>query len=114
MIIEKVVYNINTGAPFLVIKNDDGESVYPDFEYTDVPIPEGLYQPFYFDVGQNKWIGTSKEEFEKQHEPEEVAPNKDMLVAELMAQIAAQDSEIKNLQKVTAELTVSLASKEEI
>ncbi|WP_432368661.1 hypothetical protein [Staphylococcus chromogenes] len=114
MIIEKVVYNINTGAPFLVMKNDDGESVYPDFEYTDVPIPEGLYQPFYFDVGQNKWIGTSKEEFEKQHEPEEVVPNKDMLVAELMAQIAAQDSEIKNLQKVTAELTVSLASKEEI
>ncbi|MCO4330985.1 hypothetical protein MTQ91_03240 [Staphylococcus hyicus] len=114
MNIEKVVYNVDNGQPFLVFTDKDGESVYPEFEYTEVPVPDGLYQPFYFDQHQNKWIGTSKEEFEKQHEPEEVAPNKDMLVAELMAQIAAQDLEIKNLQKVTAELSVSLATKEEV
>ncbi|PTF70271.1 hypothetical protein [Staphylococcus chromogenes] len=114
MNIEKVVYNVDNGQPFLVLTDKEGESVYPEFEHTEVPVPDGLYQPFYFDQHQNKWIGTSKEEFEKQHEPEEVAPNKDMLVAELMAQIAAQDLEIKNLQKVTAELALSLAAKEEV
>lgn len=114
MNIEKVVYNVDNGQPFLVFTDKDGESVYPEFEYTDVPVPDGLYQPFYFDVDQNKWIGTSKEEFEKEHQTEEELPNREVLVAELMAQIASQDLEIKNLQKVTAELSLSLATKEEV
>ncbi|NJH86110.1 hypothetical protein GLV96_06015 [Staphylococcus agnetis] len=114
MKIEKVVYNAHNGQPFLVVKNEEGENVYPEFEYTDVPVPDGLYQPFYFDVSQNKWIGTSKEEFDKQHPKEEESPNREVLVAELMAQIASQDSEIKNLTKITAELALSLATKEEV
>ncbi|MCO4356996.1 hypothetical protein [Staphylococcus agnetis] len=114
MEIEKVVYNVSNGQPFLVVKNEDGESVYPEFEYTDVPVPDGLYQPFYFDVSKNKWIGTSKEEFDKQHQTEEETPNREVLVAELMAQIASQDLEIKNLTKITAELALSLATKEEV
>lgn len=47
MIIEKVVYNIDNGQPFLVSLNKEGESIYPDFEYTETPIPEGIYQPIF-------------------------------------------------------------------
>ncbi len=57
----KIVY-LYDGTPFIVELNEEGEYVYPKDEYTDVPPPEGIYQPFYYDG--NKWIGASKEEWE--------------------------------------------------
>lgn len=57
----KIVYLLD-GTPFVVEVNEEGEYVYPNDEWTEVPPPEGIYQPFYYDG--NEWIGTSKENWE--------------------------------------------------
>lgn len=91
--------------------NSEGESVYPDFEYTEIPVPDGLYQPFYFDVSQNKWVGTSKEDFEKQHQPgEEVVDIKDQMIMELTTQLAETKSKVESMETAFVDLTEQVAS----
>ncbi|AAX91290.1 tail fiber protein [Staphylococcus phage 37] len=110
MIIEKVVYNIDNGQPFLVSLNEEGESIYPDFEYTETPIPEGIYQPIYFDVENNKWIGSTREEYESSlEETHQSGVDKDKIISDLTIQLAAQQDDITNLKELTASLSLALA-----
>lgn len=109
MEVVKIVYNIDNGAPFPVVKNAEGESVYPEFEYTTEPVPEGLYQPVYFDVDQQKWVGSTKEEFEKTIKRPIDKSEKDLLLSQLTIQVATQKSEVVTLQKTVGELALQLA-----
>lgn len=109
MEIVKIVYNVDNGTPFPVVKNEEGESVYPEFEYTSEPVPEGLYQPIYFDESQQKWIGSSKEEFEKTIAKPTDKSEKDLLISQLAVQVATQQSKITTLEKTIGELTLQLA-----
>ncbi|PTH63895.1 hypothetical protein BU583_01385 [Staphylococcus agnetis] len=108
MEIEKVVYNVHNGQPFLVVKNEEGENVYPEFEYTEVPVPEGVYLPAFFDVYKNQWIGSTKEEFEKTL-TKETSVNKDLLISQLTIKVATQESEITQLKSLIGNLTLEVA-----
>lgn len=105
----KIVYNIDNGEPFPVMKNEEDESVYPEFEYTTEPVPEGLYQPVYFDVEQQKWIGSTREEFEKTIKKATDKSEKDLLLSQLTIQVATQKAEVVTLQKTVGELALQLA-----
>ena len=105
----KIVYNIDNGEPFPVIKNEEEESVYPEFEYTTEPVPEGLYQPVYFDVEQQKWVGSTREEFEKTITKATDKSEKDLLLSQLTIQVATQKTEVVTLQKTVGELALQIA-----
>lgn len=109
MEVVKIVYNIDNGEPFPVVKNEEDESVYPEFEYTTEPVPEGLYQPVYFDVDQQKWIGSTKEEFEKTITRPIDKSEKDLLISQLAVQVATQQSKITTLEKTIGEMALQLA-----
>ncbi|WP_239740702.1 hypothetical protein [Mammaliicoccus sp. P-M59] len=97
----KIVY-LYDGTPFIVELNDEGEYVYPKDEYTDVPPPEGIYQPFYYDG--NEWIGTSKEEWESNLIQEDREPTREEIESartqmELFkAQVAIQELRQENAE----------------
>lgn len=86
----KIVY-LYDGTPFIVDLNVEGEYVYPNDEYTEVPPPEGIYQPFYYDG--NEWIGTSKEEWESNLPVDPEYPKED-----------TKDKEIDDMKKRIEEL----------
>ncbi|REI04076.1 hypothetical protein DOS62_06715 [Staphylococcus felis] len=110
MNIQKVVYNVDDGNPFLVVLNEEGESVYPDFEYTEKPVPGGIYQPIYFDVEKDEWIGSTKEEYESTLDPIEPSKkDKDLIISELTVQLAAQQLEIEKIKELTANVSLTLA-----
>ena len=97
----KIVY-LYDGTPFIVELNDEGEYVYPNDEWTEVPPPEGIYQPFYYDG--NEWIGTSKEEWESNLIQEDREPSQEEIESartqmELFkAQVAIQELRQENAE----------------
>lgn len=100
----KVVYLWKDGQQVLVFPNDEGEYVYPTENWTEQAPPEGIYAPFYYD-GQ-KWIGQSKEDFEKTLEPvEEDFDEKDMAIAQLTGTVAELTDQVDLLQSGLAQLT---------
>ena len=99
----KIVYLLD-GAPFMAELNDEGEYVYPNDEWTEVPPPEGIYQPFYYDG--NEWIGATREEWESnQTNNPPVEPKVlEKMVSQLQTQVMIgnkKTSEIENKLKVT-------------
>ena len=125
----KVVY-LYDGTPCLVYKDEDGEYVYPNDEWTEVSPPEGIYSPFYFDG--NEWIGSTREEWLESLPGDEPQPpdqsilqmaQTQMQVAESSYQLrdaqkklastmldnAEKDKSIKNLEKQQAEIMLELA-----
>ncbi|MCJ0913287.1 hypothetical protein CD117_04010 [Mammaliicoccus sciuri] len=85
------------GTPYLAYLNDEGEYVYPNDEYTDVPPPEGIYQPFYYDG--NEWIGTSKEDWERNQSKPPIEPKVlEMLVSQLQLQMMIGNKKTKELE----------------
>ena len=103
----KIVYLLD-GTPFIVEVNEEGEYVYPNDEWTEVPPPEGIYQPFYYDG--NEWIGSTREEWlESLPEDEPVNPNEtDFLNAQLISNDIEHTAKIKGLQQDIANLTTEL------
>ena len=103
----KIVY-LYDGTPYMVYKDEDGEYQYPNDEYTDVPPPEGIYSPFYFNG--NEWIGSTREEWlESLPEDEPVNPNEtDFLNAQLISNDIEHTAKIKGLQQDIANLTTEL------
>ena len=92
----KQVY-LYDGTPYLAFKNEDGEYQYPNDEWTEVPPPEGIYSPFYFDG--NEWIGSTKEEWEAMQERPPLTPKAiELLVAQLQMQVMIGNKKTKELE----------------
>lgn len=91
----KIVYFFD-GTPFIVEINDEGEYIYPDDEWTEVPPPEGIYQPFYYDG--NEWIGSTREEWESNQEEVPTQPNE---IEELKQRISELENKVQELTRGT-------------
>ncbi|QQC96551.1 hypothetical protein [Mammaliicoccus sciuri] len=93
----KIVY-LYDGTPFIVELNDEGEYIYPKDEYTDVPPPEGIYQPFYYDG--NEWVGTSKEEWELNNITEPTPNELKLMVSNLQKQLVMSNLNMSKMSQV--------------
>ena len=91
----KIVYLLD-GTPFISELNEEGEYVYPNDEWTEVPPPEGIYQPFYYDG--NKWIGSTREEWESNQEELPTQPNE---IEELKQRISELENKVQELTQGT-------------
>lgn len=107
----KIVYLWKDGHQVLVFPNDEGEYVYPTENWTEQAPPEGIYAPFYYD-GQ-KWIGQSKEDFEKGLEPQPVEiDEKDNAITELTSLVVDLTEEVSTLQLGMAQIIEQHANNE--
>ena len=105
----KIVYLWKDGQQVLVFPNDEGEYVYPTENWTEQAPPEGIYAPFYYD-GQ-KWIGQSKEDFEKTLPKEELdVDEKDEVIMDLTNQLAETNTKVENIQQAFMDLTEQVAA----
>lgn len=93
----KIVY-LYDGTPFIVDMNKEGEYVYPNDEYTEVPPPEGIYQPFYYDG--NEWIGTSKEEWELNNVTIPTPNDLKLMVSNLQKQLVMSNLNMSKMSQV--------------
>lgn len=93
----KIVY-LYDGTPFIVELNDEGEYVYPNDEYTEVPPSEGIYQPFYYDG--NEWIGTSKEEWELNNITDPTPNELKLMVSNLQKQLVMSNLNMSKMSQV--------------
>lgn len=93
----KIVY-LYDGTPFIVELNDEGEYVYPNDEYTEVPPPEGIYQPFYYDG--NEWIGTSKEDWELNNITDPTPDDLKLMVSNLQKQLVMSNLNMSKMSQV--------------
>ena len=85
----KVIYNYYDGTTYLLF-NDDEE--WPKGDWTEVAPPPGIYEPYYFDG--EKWIGTSKEEYEKNNPPDPYKPSDTEIdVADIIKKLYLTDKE---------------------
>lgn len=93
----KIVYLLD-GTPFMVNKNNEGEFVYPNDEYTEIKPPEGIYQPFYYDG--NEWIGTSKEEWELNNITDPTPDELKLMVSNLQKQLVMSSLNMSKISQV--------------
>ncbi|WP_191835940.1 hypothetical protein [Mammaliicoccus sciuri] len=93
----KIVY-LYDGTPFIVELNDEGEYVYPNDEYTEVPPPEGIYQPFYYDG--NEWIGTSKEDWELNNITIPTPNDLKLMVSNLQKQLVMSNLNMSKMSQI--------------
>ena len=112
----KQVY-LYDGTPYLAFKNEDGEYQYPDDEWTEVPPPEGIYSPFYFNG--NEWIGSTREEWieslPKDENGETQLPDPSMIqMAETQMQVAESSFQLRETQQKLAETMMDNAEKDKI
>lgn len=104
----KIVYLWKNGQPVIVTLNEEGEFEYPTEKWTETKPDDGLYTPIYFD-GQ-KWIGQSKEEFEKTLPPEPI-DEKDVIIANLSQQLLNTQTEVENVKQDVATVLNLLTEK---
>lgn len=105
----KIVYLWKDGQPVLVDKNEEGEYVYPTEKWTEDKPPQGIFAPFYYN-GQ-KWIGQSKEDFEKTlPKAERTFDEKDVIIIELTNQLAETKNKVEDIQKAFIDLTEQVAT----
>lgn len=110
----KTVY-LSNGKPFLVMKNNENEFVYPDAKYTEIEPPKDLYfteeYPLSFNFDTNEWHGLSELEYSdlKAKEEQPQTPNEtDVVISDLTLQLMeAQDALVK-LQNDMANLTLQV------
>lgn len=91
----KIVYLLD-GTPFIAEVNEEGEYVYPNDEWTEVPPPEGIYQPFYYDG--NEWIGSTREEWESNQEEVPTQPDE---IEKLKQRISELENKVEELTQGT-------------
>ena len=107
----KVVY-LYDGTPCLVYKDEEGEYQYPNDEWTEVPPPEGIYSPFYFNG--NEWIGSTREEWlESLPKDEDEEPDPSMIqMAQTQMQVAESSYQLRETQQKLAETMMDNAEKD--
>ncbi|MEY8603526.1 hypothetical protein AALK46_07350 [Staphylococcus nepalensis] len=107
----KQVY-LYDGTPFLLYKNDDDEYIYPSDDWTEIPPPNGIYSPFYFDG--ERWIGTDKNEWLSQRgKLENYQPSTiEMMLAHSQLQVTKTANQLVKSQKEQAETLKELTKKE--
>ncbi|MCQ9305016.1 MULTISPECIES: hypothetical protein [Mammaliicoccus] len=93
----KIVYLLD-GTPFIAEVNEEGEYVYPNDEWTEVPPPEGIYQPFYYDG--NEWIGTGKEEWEFNNINDPTPNELKLMVSNLQKQLVMSNLNMSKISQV--------------
>ncbi len=93
----KIVYLYN-GTPFMVELDNEGEYVYPKDEWSETPPPEGIYQPFYYDG--NKWIGTSKEDWELNNITDPTPDDLKLMVSNLQKQLVMSNLNMSKMSQV--------------
>ena len=93
----KVVYLLD-GTPCLVYKDEEEEFQYPNDEWTEVPPPEGIYSPFYFNG--NEWIGTSKEEWELNNITDPTPNDLKLMVSNLQKQLVMSNLNMSKMSQV--------------
>ena len=93
----KIVY-LYDGTPYMVYKDEEGEYQYPNDEWTEVPPPEGIYSPFYFNG--NEWIGTSKEEWELNNITEPTPDDLKLMVSNLQKQLVMSNLNMSKMSQV--------------
>ena len=110
----KVVY-LYDGTPCMVYKDEEGEYQYPNDEWTEVPPPEGIYSPFYFNG--NEWIGSTREEWleslPKDENGESQLPDPSMIqMAQTQMQVAESSYQLRETQQKLAETMMDNAEKD--
>ena len=110
----KQVY-LYDGTPYLAFKNEDGEYQYPNDEWTEVPPPEGIYSPFYYNG--NEWVGSTREEWletlPKEEETENDKPDElDALNMQLIKNDLEHTKEIQALKQDIVNLTKQMLGSE--
>ena len=93
----KIVY-LYDGTPYMVYKDEEGEYQYPDDEWTEVPPPEGIYSPFYFNG--NEWVGTSKEEWELNNITDPTPNDLKLMVSNLQKQLVMSNLNMSKMSQV--------------
>ena len=93
----KIVY-LYDGTPYMVYKDEEGEYQYPDDEWTEIPPPEGIYSPFYFNG--NEWIGTSKEEWELNNITDPTPNDLKLMVSNLQKQLVMSNLNMSKMSQV--------------
>ncbi|MCE3022532.1 hypothetical protein [Staphylococcus pasteuri] len=108
------VYYSYTGKPYLVIDATDLRNL--PKKVTQIKPPEGIYEPYQFDEVEEVWIGSSKEEFEKNlaneqsDNTESVKDEKDLVIEDLTEQLANTHTEINTLRESVMDLTEQVAN----
>jgi len=103
----KQVY-LYDGTPYLAFEDEEGEYQYPEEAWTEVPPPEGIYSPFYFNG--DEWKGATREEWLDtlpKQEPD-IPDSHDFLNAQLLANDLEHNSKIEDLHQDIANLTAEL------
>ncbi|MBM6637510.1 hypothetical protein [Staphylococcus xylosus] len=100
------------GTPFLAQRGEDGEYDYPKDEWTEVPPPEGIYSPFYFDG--NEWVGSTREEWETTLPEKEIymPSQSEMMLAQAQMQVTKTASRLIESQEEQAKVNLELTKKE--
>ena len=106
----KVIYNYYDGTTYLLF-NDDEE--WPEGDWTEVAPPPGIYEPYYFDG--EKWIGTSREDYEKNNPPDPYKPTHgEIQQAQTQMQVAESSYQLRETQQKLAETMMDNAEKDKI
>ena len=107
----KQVY-LYDGTPYLAFKNEDGEYQYPNDEWTEVPPPEEIYSPFYYNG--NEWVGSTREEWlESLPKDEPKPPDQSILqMAQTQMQVAESSYQLRETQQKLAETMMDNAEKD--
>ncbi|WP_274316349.1 hypothetical protein [Staphylococcus hyicus] len=100
------VYYSYSGQPYLVMDYDDLKKL--PSQVTQIKPPEGIYAPYHFDENEGVWIGSTKQEFEK-NLPKDEAVNNDLLISQLTVKVALQDNQITQLKGLVSQLTLEIA-----
>lgn len=99
------------GTQILLKPDMFGNYEYPEEKWTDIMPPQGIYTPFRFDG--EKWIGSTKEEWEARQSKIEIPPSEDEeLYLELIQSNIEQKKEIAQLNKDIADILTVLVQKE--
>lgn len=98
----KQIYLYN-GTPVLVYMNENEEYQYPNENWTEIPPPNGIYSPFYFDG--SKWIGTDRSEWLSQNgQFENYEPTvMETMLAQTQMQLAKTAVQLQKSQKELAQ-----------
>ena len=101
----KVIYNYYDGTSYLLF--DDNEE-YPEGDWTEVAPPPGIYEPYYFDG--EKWIGTSREDYEKNNPPDPYKPTySEIQQAQTQMQLTKTAVQLQATQKELADAMQEIA-----
>lgn len=104
----KQIYDKSSGNETLISSNEDGLFEYDSFIYTDVKPSNDLYDPKYFDG--DKWIGSTKEEWEAQQEKPTIEPKAlELMVSQLQLQVTIGNKKTKDLEDKLEVTNKSLA-----